>query len=198
MTDPHQRSASRRRQARTREITPRTHWLLSGVLAAALSVALLLQGYTHHLFGTTPDGTPGARGPSSAVPADVANGGPVITNADVSARTAAVKPRTMALTFDDGPDPVWTPRILDVLRRNHVHATFFVVGTKAAAHPELVRRIVADGHQIGIHTFTHANLGKLAPWQRSLELREAQLAVAGAAGVTTTLLRPRTPRGTKR
>ncbi|MEU6012181.1 polysaccharide deacetylase family protein [Streptomyces sp. NPDC047453] len=98
--------------------------------------------------------------------------------------------RTIALTFDDGPDPVWTPRILDVLRRNHVHATFFVVGTEVVAHPELIRRIVAEGHQIGIHTFTHPDLAHLAPWQRSLELRETQLAVAGAAGVTTALLRP--------
>nr|WP_286160560.1 bifunctional polysaccharide deacetylase/glycosyltransferase family 2 protein [Streptomyces yunnanensis] len=107
MTDPHQRNASRHGHARTRHTTPRTHWLLLAMLAAALSVALLLQGYTHHLFGTTPDGTPGAQGPSGAVPADVANGGPVITNPNASPRTAEVKPRTIALTFDDGPDPVW-------------------------------------------------------------------------------------------
>jgi cellulose synthase/poly-beta-1,6-N-acetylglucosamine synthase-like glycosyltransferase len=72
----------------------------------------------------------------------------------------------------------------------HVQATFFVVGTEVVAHPELVRRIVADGHQIGIHTFTHPDLSRLAPWQRSLELSETQLAVAGASGVTTALLRP--------
>ncbi len=153
-----------------------------------LSAALLLQGYTHHMFGITPDES--AQGPSDAVPAHVAHGGPVIANADTSPHTARVKPRTVALTFDDGPDPTWTPRILDVLRRNHVHATFFLVGTQVINHPELVRRIVAEGHQIGIHSFTHPDLGKLAPWQRSLELRESQLAVVAAAGVTTSLLRP--------
>ncbi|MGW9022883.1 bifunctional polysaccharide deacetylase/glycosyltransferase family 2 protein [Streptomyces sp. NPDC055722] len=153
-------------------------------------MALLLQGYTHHMFGITSDNVTGARGRTDTVPSQVVHGGPVIANAATSAHTARVKARTIALTFDDGPDPVWTPRILDVLRRNHVHATFFVVGTQVVAHPELVRRIVADGHQIGIHTFTHPDLAHLAPWQRSLELRESQLAVAGAAGVTTALLRP--------
>ncbi|MFI1165075.1 glycosyltransferase [Streptomyces sp. NPDC020801] len=190
MTDRRRRNAPARRHGRTRQITQRTHWLLLSVLAVTLSTALLLQGYTHHMFGITSDDVPGARGRAEAVPSQVTHGGPVIANAATSAHTAQVKARTIALTFDDGPDPVWTPRILDVLRRNHVHATFFVVGTQAVDHPELVRRIVADGHQIGIHTFTHPDLAHLAPWQRSLELRETQLAVAGAAGVTTALLRP--------
>ncbi len=187
MTKPHQTRVSHRR---VREITPRTHWLLLSALAVTLSVALLLQGYTHHMFGVASDDVAGPPGPADAVPTQVAHGGPVIANADTAPRTAGARPHTIALTFDDGPDPVWTPRILDVLRRNRVHATFFLVGTQVVAHPELVRRIVADGDQVGIHTFTHPDLGKLAPWQRSLELRETQLAVAGAAGVTTALLRP--------
>ncbi|MGW2425498.1 bifunctional polysaccharide deacetylase/glycosyltransferase family 2 protein [Streptomyces sp. NPDC001709] len=190
MTDRRHRDAPHRRRSRTRQITPRTHWLLLTTLAVTLSTALLLQGYTHHMFGITSDAVTGARGRSEAVPGRVTHGGPVIAGAATSAHTARVKARTIALTFDDGPDPVWTPRILDVLRRNHVQATFFVVGTQVVAHPELVGRIVADGHQIGIHTFTHPDLARLAPWQRSLELRETQLAVAGAAGVTTALLRP--------
>ncbi|MEU5014442.1 glycosyltransferase [Streptomyces sp. NPDC021749] len=190
MTDRRHRNAPARRHGRPRQITPRTHWLLLSVLTVTLSTALLLQGYTHHMFGITSDAVAGARGRSEAVPRQVAHGGPVIADAATSAHTARLKDRTIALTFDDGPDPVWTPRILDVLRRNHVHATFFVVGTQVVAHPELVRRIVAAGHQIGIHTFTHPDLARLAPWQRSLELRETQLAVAGAAGVTTALLRP--------
>ncbi|MFC3573626.1 glycosyltransferase [Streptomyces yaanensis] len=160
------------------------------MLAVTLSAALLLQGYTHHMFGIASDEATGPRGHNGAVPSQVVHGGPVIANAATSAHTARVKARTIALTFDDGPDPVWTPRILDVLRRNHVNATFFVVGTQVVAHPELVRRIITDGNQIGIHTFTHPDLAELAPWQRSLELRETQLAVAGAAGVTTALLRP--------
>jgi len=190
VTDRRRRNAPAHRHSRTRQITPRTHWLLLSVLAVTLATALLLQGYTHHMFGIASDDVTGARGRSDVVPSGVAHGGPVIANAATSAHTARVKARTIALTFDDGPDPVWTPRILDVLRRDHVHATFFVVGTEVVDHPELVRRIIADGNQIGIHTFTHPDLARLAPWQRSLELRETQLAVAGAAGVTTALLRP--------
>ncbi|MGW0884249.1 bifunctional polysaccharide deacetylase/glycosyltransferase family 2 protein [Streptomyces sp. NPDC002671] len=189
MTD-RRRNAPSHRRSRTRQITPRTHWLLLCVFVVTLSMTLLVQGYTHHMFGITSDDVTRARGRTDAVPSQVTHGGPVIADAAGSAHTARVKARTVALTFDDGPDPVWTPRILDVLRRNHVHATFFVVGTEVVAHPELVRRMVADGHQIGIHTFTHPDLSRLAPWQRSLELRETQLAVAGAAGVTTALLRP--------
>jgi cellulose synthase/poly-beta-1,6-N-acetylglucosamine synthase-like glycosyltransferase len=80
--------------------------------------------------------------------------------------------------------------VLDLLRRENVKATFFVVGTEVAAHPELARRIAAEGHQLGIHTFTHANLSAVPGWRRSLELRQSQLILAGAAGVTTPLLRP--------
>ncbi|MGW3210345.1 bifunctional polysaccharide deacetylase/glycosyltransferase family 2 protein [Streptomyces sp. NPDC001135] len=189
MTD-RRRTAPARRHGRTRQVTPRTHWLLLSVLAVTLSTALLLHGYTHHMFGITSDDVTGVRGRSEAVPAQVTDGGPVIANAAGAVHTARPQYRTIALTFDDGPDPVWTPRILDVLRRNHVRATFFVVGTQVVAHPELVRRIVCEGHQIGIHTFTHPDLSRLAPWQRSLELQETQLAVAGTAGVTTALLRP--------
>ncbi|MEV7387541.1 bifunctional polysaccharide deacetylase/glycosyltransferase family 2 protein [Streptomyces sp. NPDC091215] len=190
MTDRRSRTAAIRLRGRTRRITPRTHWLLLCVLVVTLSSALLLQGYTHHMFGITSDDVTGPRGNAGAVPGRVVQGGPVIADADTAPHTARPQTRTIALTFDDGPDPTWTPRILDVLRRNHVHATFFVVGTEVVDHPDLVRRIVADGHQIGIHTFTHPDLSRLAPWQRSLELRETQLAVAGAAGVTTALLRP--------
>ena len=61
----------------------------------------------------------------------------------------------VALTFDDGPDPIHTPRLLDALRDASVVATFFLIGEKVALHPEIVRRIVAEGHAIGGHTFTH-------------------------------------------
>jgi cellulose synthase/poly-beta-1,6-N-acetylglucosamine synthase-like glycosyltransferase/peptidoglycan/xylan/chitin deacetylase (PgdA/CDA1 family) len=171
-----------------RNVPLRTHWLLLTTLVLTLSAALLLQGYTQHMFDTTADGERGVQGPAHAVPAEITAGGPVIEGA--AGRSAAPKAGTIALTFDDGPDPLWTPQILDVLRRNDVHATFFPVGAQVAAHPDLARRIVAEGHQIGLHTFTHTNLGTASGWRRSLELRESQLAVAGATGVTTPLLRP--------
>ncbi|RPE33968.1 bifunctional polysaccharide deacetylase/glycosyltransferase family 2 protein [Kitasatospora cineracea] len=180
----------RGRRGVVRQPAPRTHWLLLTALVVTLAAALLLQGYTRHLYGSAPDGAVRATGPAGAVPPEAAHGGPVIDASGATPRTARPAPGTVALTFDDGPDPVWTPKILDVLKQQGVHATFFVVGTQVADHPELARRILAEGHQLGIHTFTHADLGQAAPWRRSLELREAQLAVAGATGTTTALLRP--------
>ena len=160
------------------------------VLLVCLSGALMLHGYTNHLYGTAPDGAATAGGPHNAVPAAIAKGGPVIDAGTESARSARPKPRTIAITFDDGPDPVWTPKVLDLLKAQKVKATFFVIGTQVAAHPELTRRIIAEGHQIGLHTFTHANLSTIPAWRRSLELRQSQLILAGATGVSTPLLRP--------
>ena len=71
-------------------------------------------------------------------------------------------PRTVALTFDDGPDPTWTPQILAVLAKYHVPATFFVVGSSVARDPDLVRQIRAQGSEIGIHTFTHPDLAEVS------------------------------------
>jgi cellulose synthase/poly-beta-1,6-N-acetylglucosamine synthase-like glycosyltransferase/peptidoglycan/xylan/chitin deacetylase (PgdA/CDA1 family) len=160
------------------------------VLLVCLSGALLLNGYTQHMYGVGADGDVIATGPSDAVPAAIANGGPVIDAGRVDVRSVRPKARTIAITFDDGPDPVWTPKVLDLLKAQHVRATFFVVGTQVAAHPDLARRIVAEGHQIGVHTFTHANLSTVPGWRRSLELRQSQLILAGATGISTPLLRP--------
>ena len=182
-------SAARHRAA-AREVPLRSHWLVLSVALLSLTGALLLHGYTHHMFGATPDGTPRAPGAAGQVPRTVRTGGPVIDAGSAGLRTARPQARTIALTFDDGPDPVWTPKVLDVLRAHRVKATFFVVGTEAAAHPDLVRRIKAEGHQLGVHTFTHVNLGTVPGWRRAIELRESQLILAGTAGVSTSMLRP--------
>ena len=188
--EPLSRSRSRQRdRTEERPVAPRTHWLLFAVMVVVLAVSLLVHGYTHHLYGTADDGVGRPPGPSGQVPSTVSGGAPVISAAG-QPRTAQVRSRTVALTFDDGPDPVWTPKILEVLRRNHVHATFFVVGTQVAAHPEILRQIVAAGHEVGVHTFIHADLARLPAWRQSLELNETQLVVAGATGQTTSLLRP--------
>ena len=74
----------------------------------------------------------------------------------VATRRAAV-----ALTFDDGPDPLFTPTVLDLLAAHHARATFFVVGTRVQEHPELVRRAVAEGHEVANHTLAHERLDRL-------------------------------------
>lgn len=88
----------------------------------------------------------------------------------------------IALTFDDGPDPHTTPRILATLRRHDVKATFFVVGSQVERHPGLVRQIVEEGHAIGNHSYDHADMSHLTPGQIRLELQRTQKAVDKALG----------------
>jgi cellulose synthase/poly-beta-1,6-N-acetylglucosamine synthase-like glycosyltransferase len=127
------------------------------------------------------------------VPEAVAKGGPVIGINGDGIRTASMPARTVALTFDGGPDPVWTPRLLGLLRRNDARATFFVHGAQAARHPELIRRIRAEGHEIGSNTYTGAVLGESSGPRFQAELELTQSVLAGTTGVRTNLLRmPRT------
>lgn len=83
----------------------------------------------------------------------------------------------VALTFDDGPDPRTTPRILATLRRHDVKATFFVVGSQVERHPALLRRIVEEGHTIGNHSYDHADMSYLTTEQIRLELQRTQKTV---------------------
>jgi peptidoglycan/xylan/chitin deacetylase (PgdA/CDA1 family) len=97
---------------------------------------------------------------------------------------------SVALTFDDGPHPVWTPRLLDVLDELRVRATFFLIGERAAEHPRLVLRIVDAGHMLGNHTMRHpAHLATMPAHLARREIDEAQDAIAQAAGRPATLFR---------
>lgn len=100
------------------------------------------------------------------------------------------RPGMLALTFDDGPDPRWTPAILDILKRENVPATFFIIGKNGQSYPDLVRRIVNDGHEIGNHTFTHPNLGEIPGSLTELELNATQRLIESLVGRSTVLLRP--------
>ncbi len=105
-------------------------------------------------------------------------------------RETALQHGTVALTFDDGPDPRWTPRILDILGRYHARATFFVIGSQAAQHPELVRRMYAEGHEVANHTYTHsADLEGAPAWRFSLELSMTQRVIEASTGHSATLFR---------
>jgi peptidoglycan-N-acetylglucosamine deacetylase len=98
--------------------------------------------------------------------------------------------RAVALTFDDGPDPRWTPQVLDMLARYDATATFFVVGERARRHPALVRRVAAAGHAIGNHTFVHADLVGVSAQRAATELARTSDTVADLLGRRPTLLRP--------
>jgi peptidoglycan/xylan/chitin deacetylase (PgdA/CDA1 family)/spore germination protein YaaH len=99
-------------------------------------------------------------------------------------------PGKIALTFDDGPDPVWTPQILDILKAKHAPASFFIIGENAQTNPDLVRREIDEGHEVGNHTFTHPNLGESPSGLVELELNATQRLVEAVAGRSMRLFRP--------
>ena len=102
----------------------------------------------------------------------------------------AVKKKEIALTFDDGPDPEWTPQILHILKQKHVHATFFIIGGNAEANPGLVQRLIADGHEVGNHTFTHPNMADANDSTVMLELNATQRLFEALTGRSLRLFRP--------
>ncbi|AFM43187.1 putative xylanase/chitin deacetylase [Desulfosporosinus acidiphilus SJ4] len=79
----------------------------------------------------------------------------------------------VALTFDDGPDPMITPRLLEVLKRRKLSVTFFVIAEKAAKYPELIRQMVKEGHQIGVHSLSHHYAWFTSPWKTAREWTES-------------------------
>jgi peptidoglycan/xylan/chitin deacetylase (PgdA/CDA1 family) len=99
-------------------------------------------------------------------------------------------PRKLAITFDDGPNPAITPKLLDLLDRYRAKATFFLIGRFARECPDLAREIAARGHGIGNHTDTHPNLFWLAPSQITAELRRCQETISNATGAPPKWFRP--------
>lgn len=104
-------------------------------------------------------------------------------------RYLPVQPKQVALTFDDGPNGANTPRLLDELKRENVKATFFLIGQNVAENPDLVRRIYAEGHDIGNHTFTHPHMELVSPLQARLEVNLNQRLIESVIGHRTALFR---------
>jgi peptidoglycan-N-acetylglucosamine deacetylase len=98
--------------------------------------------------------------------------------------------KAVCLTFDDGPHPDHTPALLDVLGRAGVRATFFVIGQRAAAHPEFVRRMVAEGHAVGHHTYSHSDPRETPAARLAVEIEQTGDVLTRAVGTSSTLFRP--------
>jgi peptidoglycan/xylan/chitin deacetylase (PgdA/CDA1 family) len=94
-----------------------------------------------------------------------------------STLVAPQRPRELALTFDDGPNPAWTPRLLEILDKHNIKATFFLVGKFAAEEPILTRFIADAGHVIGNHSWSHPNLALISPARVHQELRQTKIAL---------------------
>jgi peptidoglycan/xylan/chitin deacetylase (PgdA/CDA1 family) len=99
-------------------------------------------------------------------------------------------PGTVCLTFDDGPDPDHTPRLLDALNEHDVPAIFFLIGYKAEAHPAIVRRIVDEGHVVGNHSYGHPRPGQIGAWGLVAEALRTQDLLAENVGRGPRLFRP--------
>jgi peptidoglycan-N-acetylglucosamine deacetylase len=98
--------------------------------------------------------------------------------------------REIALTFDDAPDANFTPKILDILKKNGVKATFFVVGWRVEAYPDIVKRIVAEGHILGNHSYNHANLPKLKDDAFHEQIIKTDRLIEKFTGFTPNIVRP--------
>jgi cellulose synthase/poly-beta-1,6-N-acetylglucosamine synthase-like glycosyltransferase/peptidoglycan/xylan/chitin deacetylase (PgdA/CDA1 family) len=181
------RGGSRRAESgelRRRFRRPPSHRLAVALLVSVLVLILLVNG-----LSTQTTGPSATNGRSADAPLEGSR--PLLTarNGELESSQPATG-RRVALTFDDGPDPVWTPRIAAALERLGVPATFYVLGSAAARHPELVSDLHQRGFELGNHTFNHADLATLPDWQRELQLSLTETVVAGAAGVRPRLVRP--------
>ncbi|MCI3279267.1 bifunctional polysaccharide deacetylase/glycosyltransferase family 2 protein [Streptomyces cylindrosporus] len=161
--------------------------ILALLLLLALTSIMLLDGYLRAEVGGDQRVRDGAS--SSKVPDKILNGGPIITYRAGQATTLSVPDKTIALTFDDGPNPTYTPQVLKILQKYDVPATFFLVGSMVSRYPSIVKDMVDEGNEVGIHTFTHVDLSYQSDARIRREMTQTQLALAGAAGITTTLFR---------
>jgi len=96
----------------------------------------------------------------------------------------------IAMTFDDGPSATLTPKLLDLLAAHHIKATFFVIGENVAEHPEVVARAAREGHEIGNHSWSHPNFGKMSDESVRRQLWQTDDAIKNATGKRPTLMRP--------
>jgi peptidoglycan/xylan/chitin deacetylase (PgdA/CDA1 family) len=149
-----------------------------------LLVAVVFQGFATHTVGASSEG-------AAASSAPLAHDRPVL--APQGSQLVPVEPppgRRVALTFDDGPNPHWTIPIANALHAAGVPGTFFEIGSQVARYPEIVRRLVGYGDEIGNHTFTHVPLSAVPVWERQLQIDWTEAVIAGVTGHYTRLMRP--------
>ena len=176
--------------------------------AAVLSVLCLLAGSgslaaavypTGNLYGPTVNVLPDLNGKAVASTAgfveQMAKGTAVAgikegMDQQGAGSSLPVRRKCMALTFDDGPYPPYTGRLLDVLKEKKIHATFFLVGEQARLHPDLVRRMVDEGHTVGLHAFRHRDFLKLTEEEKEKDLQQGKEILQSITGKEPVYWRP--------
>ena len=165
-------------------------WLLFGWCSAVCAQPTVTVTADAPRFAMTnevllaPTNQPAAGAPSVAVQASPAGRAPALYN---SVRTTNP---VVALTFDDGPHGTLTPKLLDILAREGVHATFFVLGTNVAMYPDIAKRIVAEGHEIANHSWDHPSLPRVSAERLDKELRSTSDIIEQTTGHKVTIMRP--------
>jgi peptidoglycan/xylan/chitin deacetylase (PgdA/CDA1 family) len=110
--------------------------------------------------------------------------------ARISYSSVNITQPVVAMTFDDGPHPSLTPKLLDILKERNIKCTFFLIGQNMKAYPQIVRRIIAEGHEIGAHTYTHCSLTSRSDAQIRSELQRSEEVLMAAANYRPQLVRP--------
>ncbi len=140
---------------------------------------------------------PAAPQPAETTPATPAAAGTPASTASTNAAAAKitfsqchVDGQYIAMTFDDGPHAANTPRLLDMLKQRKIHATFFVIGQNVVEYPDIMKRIVAEGHEIGSHSWSHPQLSSMSEAGVKDQLQKTHDAIVQTTGITPTLMRP--------
>jgi cellulose synthase/poly-beta-1,6-N-acetylglucosamine synthase-like glycosyltransferase/peptidoglycan/xylan/chitin deacetylase (PgdA/CDA1 family) len=174
--------------SRRRIPVPQPRWIVLSVVLVLFASLLFVNGVVQGEFAQ--DGALESTSETGQVPDEALTGGPIIQTDGTTTTTVSPGDKQIVLTFDDGPDPEYTPEILDVLGEYGVPATFFMIGAEISKYPGLTKDVLDAGHEVGIHTYTHPDMSTKNEWRRSVEMQETQYALAGAAGVTSLIFRP--------
>jgi cellulose synthase/poly-beta-1,6-N-acetylglucosamine synthase-like glycosyltransferase/peptidoglycan/xylan/chitin deacetylase (PgdA/CDA1 family) len=171
---------------RSRISNPPGHWKLLGICLVLVGALVAFQGFCTHTIGAGTEASADRH-----VGAPLQGSRPLLAAQGDRLHSPQADPgRRIALTFDDGPDPRWTPKILAVLRREHVLGTFFMVGSQAARHAGLVRDVQRAGHEIGNHTFTHTGMAVGPGWLRRAQVHLTEAVLVGITGRYPRFIRP--------
>ena len=151
-----------------------------------LILLLLVDGVTTKTIGAAGTGARSVNGSA------LAGSAPVLVGNGHGGLVSRQPPpgRRIALTFDDGPNPTWTPKIAAILLAQHVPATFFEVGSQVVRYPGVTRMLHRNGFELGDHTFTHADLSRLPSWEAALQISLTESAISGITGIRPRLVRP--------